>query len=480
MQNLAGSIAVAAAPVRRRISRSLVIWTIAIVEVVLLAQAVAVFAWSGRWFPSEFAIPGSAAVALVGALIASRQPGNRFGWYMLMMPVPGMIAFLCSEYSAVIELSNLQLPGLRFVTWVGEWVWTPSFGIGITMLTARFPDGRVTGRWRFIDLIAIVGTLLLGATIAWMVLPGTVLHVTPFQVGLVSVSLVMIAIAGVGAVSSLYWRYRHGGKDLRQQVKWMLLATIVMALALIVAVVLQVAFSATLDWVLAPFYAALISVPIAIGVAILRHHLFDIDLIISRTLVYVIVTGVLGGLYIGMIEFMQQVSILYTGQRSETAIVLTAFVVAGAFTPIQKWADNVVERRFRGSDPAAKLQGVSASAESAVRVMNPHRFAQWLVEECVVSFAAEGGVLYLKAYHDTRPFHCRGTVGPDPAVTIPVHHAGQELGRLELGRRRGGIEYSHRDVEALTRSADALGSALAVADELGHLPHPAIDSSDLR
>ena len=455
------------------ISRASVAWTIAIAEALLLAQAGGYWLWSNRWFTAEFAIPGSIAFALVGALIASRQPANRFGWLLLLMPLPGLIAFLCNEYSELVIFQHLSLPAEPYVAWVGNWIWTPSFGIGISMLTVRFPDGEVPPGWRFVDWIAFGGTAILAAAFAWITFPGSPAGLTAIQTSAIYLGLVVIALGAVAALASLAWRYRHGDRDLRLQMKWMLLATIVLTVSLVFAAVLEVAFSARFDWVLGPFYAALICVPIAIGVAILRHRLFDIDLIISRTLVYVIVTGILGGLYIGMIELMQQVSILYTGQRSETAIVLTAFVVAGAFRPVEKWTDGVVERRFRRGDVAARLQSVSSAAESVVRVIDPHGFAQWLVNESVASFEADGGVIYIYSHHRSRPFHSRGTIRSGAALEIPVSHEARELGRLVLGPRRGGIDYSHRDVEALKRSGVALGSALALASDLGHIAQSA-------
>ena len=451
------------------VSRAAVAWTIGLAEAVLLMQAGGYWLWSNRWFTAEFAIPSSIALALVGALIASKQPRNRFGWLLLLMPAPGLIAFLCNQYTDLVAIQHVGLPKVPYVTWVGNWIWTPSFGIGISMLTVRFPDGRVPPRWHFVDWLAAAGTLFLTVVIAWITFPGTPMHVTPLQTGLIGLALGVIALGAVAAVASLLWRYRHGDRELRLQIKWMLLATIVLSASLVVAVVLVATFSAPIDWVFGPFYAALISVPIAIGVAILRHRLFDIDLIISRTLVYVMITGILGGLYIGMIELMQQVSILYTGQRSETAIVLTAFVVAGAFRPVEKWTDHMVERRFRRGDVAARLQAASASAESMVRVIDPDGFAQWLLDEAVTAFEADGGVLYLYGYHRSHPFHSHGRIHSDSVLEVAVHHGGHDLGRLVLGPRRGGVDYSHRDVEALKRSGAALGAALSLASDLGHI-----------
>src|SRR5512135_2229282 len=84
-----------------RLSYRAVAWTVAIGQVVLLAQASALWAWSGQVFAAEFAIPSSAALALVGALVASKRPDNHLGWFLLLLPVPGLIAFLGTEYFEV-------------------------------------------------------------------------------------------------------------------------------------------------------------------------------------------------------------------------------------------------------------------------------------------------------------------------------------------------------------------------------------------
>lgn len=452
----------------RRISHHAVAWTVGIGQILLLAQVSAFWIWSGRVFAAELAIPGSAALALVGALVASRRPGNRLGWFLLLLPLPGVLAFLCTEYVDVAARYRITLQAESVVNWVSSWAWTPSIGMA-SMLIARFPDGRVPPKWRLVDVIAIAGTVLLGVSFAWITFPGAAIRLTPMAMASVAGGLVLMAVGAAVALGSLIWRYKHGDGELRLQMKWMLLASIAMTATLVFTAVLALAFGASSEWLLAPFFATCGLVPVAIGVAILRHRLFDIDLIINRTLVYVIVTGALGGLYIGVIELMQQLSILFTGQRSETAIVLTAFVVAGAFTPIQKSAESMVERRFRRGDVAARLLSVSASAESVVRVIEPHRFAQWLVDESVMAFEAEGGKLYLYPYHRSNPFHSRGTIETGPSLEIQIHHGDEELGRLVLGRRRGGITYSRRDVDALKRSGAALGTALALANDLGHL-----------
>ena len=455
---------------QRLLTRRVIAWSIAAAQAVILVACVLMYAWSGDWFVAELAIAGLIAFALVGALIVSQPAHFPFGWFLLLAPFPAVVSFVATAYVDLIQIHRVALPLLAEVWWFGNWAWVPSLGMAIGMIIVRLPDGRVPRGWRFVDWLCIAGTALFVGGIATIPFPGD--REEPLAiVAAVLGGLALIAAGAVGALASLGARYRRGNRDIRVQLKWILLASGVVTITFVYAAIVGSVFRVNLNLALAPSYVALVCIPVAIGIAILRYRLFDIDWIISRTLVYMIVTGVLGGLFLGIIELTQQLSIIYTGERSEIAIVITAFVVAGAFTPVEKWADRAMERRVRGGDVAGRLHHVSSTAESVVRVIDPHRFAHWLVEESVSAFEAEGGLIYL-GEHDSRPFHSKGSLTGGTAVDVSVHHDGRDMGRLLLGRRRGGIDYSHRDLEALKRSAAALGGALVLASDLGHMMHP--------
>jgi hypothetical protein len=462
------------------LSRPALAWTLAAVQLVLMAQAFVFFALSGVWFGSEFAMIGSAGAVLVGALVVSRHANNRIGWISLLLPVPGILSWVLDEYALLSRIHHVYVPFADLAFWTADWIWCPSLGVALSVLILRFPNGDVPHGWRFVEWIAAGGMVLFAGSLALLRTPSpvpliasmgpnqTVAHELLFAAG-----FGLITISAVGAAASLVVRYRRGDRQLRQQTKWIVLVFIVVTIALLYAVVVAFGFSnPRSDLALAPTYIAFDFLPVAIGVAILRYGLFDIDLIISRTLMYVTLTAILGGLYVAVIELVQRLFVLYTGERSDTAIVITAFVVAGAFTPIQKWLERLMERRFEGRDVAARLHSVSSSAESVVRVIDPHRFARWLVDESVTRFDAEGGVLYLHEHDPSYPFHRSGHLTGEPQVEIAVRHADHDLGRLLLGRRRGGVEYSHRDLEALKRTAAALGEALLVAADFGHVVAP--------
>lgn len=461
---------------RRLVSRPALAWALALGQILMLAQAVAFFGWSGVWSAPEIAVPGVMAFAAVGALIASQRVRNRLGWLLLLVPLPVTLNVMTIEYADVSVLHHVSLPFVTFALWVVNWGWTPFVG-SFPVILVRFPDGRVARRWRFVDVLAFAGTLLLAVALGITgAIPGNNAFASgplPSAAGVLLVAgLGMLALAMVGAVASLTERYRHGDRKLRSQLKWILLAAIVVSISTVYMAVVEVVFRIPFGDAMLPSTVVLVFIPLAIGVAVLHNQLFDIDVIINRTLVYVMLTGILGGLYIGVIELVQRVFVLYTGETSNTAIVITAFIVAGAFTPIQKWIDAVVERRFGGGDVAGRVDRMSSSVHSVVRVIDPHRVARWLLDELVEAFDSEGGALYLRDHDASRPFHARGRYVGTEAVEVAIRHDGTELGRLVLGRRRGGVDYSHRDLEALNAAAGSLAEAIVVASALGHLALP--------
>lgn len=456
-----------------RVSRPALVWILAVFQIVAYAQAVAFFAWSGIWSASEIAVPGMMAFAAVGALIASRRVHNHLGWLLLLAPLPVTLNVMIDEYAVLSVERGLSLPLAGIALWVVNWGWTPIVG-SFPIILARFPDGTLPHRWRFIDWLAAAGTILLAIGLGIIGAgPGNNAFIAPMVPSGGGVAMLggsaVLAVAMVGSAAVLLQRYRHGDQKLRSQLKWILLAAIVVSLASLYMAVVEVAFRTPFGEAMLPSTAVLVVIPVAIGVAVLRHQLFDIDLIVNRTLVYVSLTAILGGLYIGVIELVQRLFIVYTGETSDTAIVITAFVVAAAFTPIEKWIANVVERRFGGRDVATRVESIGASMQAVVRVIDPVSVAQWLLDELVDAFEADGGILYLRTGDGSEQFHSSRRLAGTPAVEVAISHDGRDLGRVQLGRRRGGVEYSHRDIKALTSAAASLGEAIAVAAKLGHL-----------
>ncbi|HEX7263229.1 MAG TPA: hypothetical protein VF383_03525 [Candidatus Dormibacteraeota bacterium] len=439
---------------------------------------------------------------LLGALVASREPGNSVGWLMCAGALAAIMLALPLDYAytaLVVEHGSWPLGGLAL--WLATWGWAPIVGMFFSMLTVRFPDGKVPRPWRFVDWLAIAGTALFALSIA--LAPASVLSVFLFLgpglpahliAGLVrnpltesasvdllaqvrTAGLVVIVLAGVAAVASFVGRFRHARGEQRLQLKWFAYSGVLVGAALVFGAVATIFLKWQVGDANLPLDFVAFSLPLAVGIAILRYRLYDIDVIINRTLVYATLTAILGGVYVAGIEFLQRLFIFYTGQKSDTAIVITVFAVASLFTPVQKWVEGLVERRLGGRGPVERLEALTASVEAVTRVIDPHQVARRLVDDAVAAFEAVGGALYLDGYDSAQPFHKCGELGAaGHALEVAVRHAERNLGRLLLGHRRGHMPYSEHDRAVIQKSADALGEALAVGHELGHV-HPAKPAS---
>lgn len=466
---------------RRGLPISVVGWAIGISSAVLLIIAVVYWISHGIFQPIHLAYISAIVTGLVGALVVSQHPRNVIGWWMLTATLCVAIQTATYDYGYSALHDHAVLPFGPFALWLASWLWIPTVGLGYGWILARFPNGRLPRGWKAVDWLSGGGTALLIVGVAFA--PGPLYPsfladnpygLSPARTLLAVMSAIgvgLIAAAAIAAYASLVVRYRSADVRVRQQLKWILYATGIAVPALAYGALLKILFGANSTAALTPFAVALVLVPVAIGVAMQRSHLFDIDLIINRTLVYVTITAILGGVYVAGIELTQRAFVFYTGQRSDTAIVITAFAVATVFTPVQKWVEGVVERRVRGRDPAERIEELTKSVEAVTRVIDPHQVARRLVEDAVAGFEAVGGALYLDSYDHSKPFHETGHLGVEKTLEVMVSHAERNLGKLLLGRRRGNMPYSAHDRAAIQRSADALGEALAVGHELGHV-HP--------
>lgn len=430
-------------------------------------------------------------MAVLGALIAARHPRNSVGWLMIAFAWMASVVQLPSAYGYLaLEIHHGAWPVGSLSAWLGGWVWVPAVGF-IAIIAARFPDGVARRFRRTVDWSYIAGTALFAIAIA-IATPATELDFAPMPgekamamlrfftdpiafhppMTLLSqiqgIGLILILLASVTATVSLYTRYRAERGDARIQIKWFAYSGALTATAVVYAGVAWNFFGQPLYLALTPLEVAGLTIPASIGIAILRYRLYDIDLIINRTLVYGGVTAILAALYTALITFFNRFFISATGQKSDAAYVLTAFAVVVAFSPVKDWLQHQVDRRIPHASPAAVLDGFRADVESVVSVMDVERVARRLVDDAVQAFNARGAALYLES--TTTPHYACGHLNGDIEVEVMLRHEERHFGRLVLGSRRGDIAYTARDRDALQRSADSVGEAFALAAHLGFRP----------
>jgi hypothetical protein len=306
----------------------------------------------------------------VGAIVASRLPHSPIGWLFCAIGLTFGVSHFSAEYAAYALLApSRSLPGGEVFAWLTSWVWVYGLGL-IVYLDLLFPNGRLpSARWRwFARFTAIV---LLPAAILAALSPGLILSSTldnPLGIeGLPNASkeieAFMYALVVVGA-SSMLARLRHAGRIERQQIKWFAYATAVAISGVILKNTLYPAVGVTWVWWVGLILTTVgvVSSPVAMGIAIFRYRLYEIDLIINRTLVYAPLTALLVALYFGAIVLLQSVFVALTGEQSTLAVVASTLLIAALFTPLRRRIQTVIDRRFyrRKYDAAKTLEAFSA------------------------------------------------------------------------------------------------------------------------
>jgi hypothetical protein len=304
--------------------------------------------------------------AVVGFIVVQRAGGHRIGWLCLAIALGGVLIGVGQEYSRYAEAVG-SAAGARLAASLAL-IGFPGVGLAFTFLPLLFPDGRLPSRrWTPVAVLAVVDIALLIAAFGltptgWLGTSSNPIAVIPagsFADALGSLAGIVTMLTGVLCAGALLVRYRDGSPEQRQQLKWVAAAFVVFAVSLVVSVLLP-----PLD----TFAITLPILPISVGIAVLRYRLYDIDLIINRALVYIPLTGLLGGLYAASVALFQRLFVALTGDRSDAAVVITTLIVAGVFTPARKSLEAAVDRRFKPAHQGRMgIEGVRTALDPALR-----------------------------------------------------------------------------------------------------------------
>lgn len=334
-------------------------WALAGVNLVGVAATGGYLALIGTWSDIFNLVTFGAfvaACAVVGALVSSKRPSNPIGWILSSAGFFGIVAAVTSAY---IEQNPTPVgsPG-SLADWTGSFIWTLVFAPAIFVILL-FPSGRPPGhRWEFVLWAAVVGIAC--AVVAYAFAPGPMTNsidpaLNPFGAeGLERGLEVLSSIGGaliVGAivlsVLSLVLRFRRSSGVERQQLKWFAYAGLLNLGAFIIQLVLFSIVPETdtlVDISNAIFSLTVTSIPVTIGIAMLRYRLYDIDRLISRTLAYGAVTAILAAGYLLGVLALQ--SVLPVGDDSPAIVAVTTLAVVVAFGPLRARTQAVVDRRF--------------------------------------------------------------------------------------------------------------------------------------
>ena len=329
------------------------------------------------------------AFPLVGALVASRRPQNPIGWICLAVGFLFMLLGITDNYSVYGVANPGSVPYPVAVGTLGnQWLWMPTVGLLGIYLILLFPDGRLPSRrWR--PLAWLSGVMILLFSVAEGLAPGPLenqgrvpnpfgLEEHPWLADAAIVILPLLPLCILASAVSLVLRFRRSGGEGRQQIKWIafvasfagLMYLIVMVSPFIVAPEMMGGGGSLPPpplWFELLFSVAALGfagIPVAIGFAVLRYRLYDIDVVINRTLVYGSLTAMLVAVYFGGVATAQGVLRALTDQQQQPqlAIVVSTLVIAALFNPLRRRIQSFIDRRFyrRKYDARKTLEAFSA------------------------------------------------------------------------------------------------------------------------
>ncbi len=404
---------------------------------------------------------------VVGALIIQRRPATRVAWLMIAMGLSLGTGFVLYGYGAVGVSPRAAFPGALEAMVVSQLFFVPTLATGSTLLFLLFPTDRLLSRsWRVVMVLSAVGSAayLAGTIIRPGELDPEIFPELLNPVGLpaswggvtegliIAGNIALIFGAAAGALS-LVIRYGRGDTIERAQIRWIALVGSLAAAAYAVAA-LQLPVISSTAWGLG--FAFLACMPIAIGVAITRYRLYDIDRLINRALVYGALTAILAGVFTAAIGLAQRVFVAMTGESSDAAIVLTTLVVATLYAPLRTRLEAVVDRRFKYDH--LQFGAYRDEVERVMRVLDPTRAGQRLVDEAVRELQATGGAVIDDA---DQPIATAGSWPVSAVIRMPVSSHGP-LVALLVGPRLDGRPHDPRVVARLDETAALIATALEI------------------
>jgi hypothetical protein len=334
----------------------------ALLVLVVYAAGLSVSAWLERRIGSQgessmedlVLFVGFGMFAVVGALLVAKRPDNLVGWIMGAAALIVGIFPTSEIYAAYVMTTRGRPDALAvFGAWANGWYWYVLLALVFCYLPLLFPDGRLLSRrWlpvAVLPAVGIAGAMVLGTLVETF--RGQTFDYrieNPIGIeGLANVEDLRVfiviggfyAIGAVGAIASLALRFRRSRGTERQQLKWFLFATAPTLTILLEYYLPEFILSLALAWLL-------LGLPAAIGIAVLRYRLYNIDLVINRTLVYAALTISLALVYLGSVAGLQRLLSPVVGEGNQLAVVTSTLLIAALFQPLRRRVQSFIDRRF--------------------------------------------------------------------------------------------------------------------------------------
>lgn len=440
------------------------------VPVALTSVTIALSVHTGVQDSTLTLLPSTFAIAVVGALLVGLQPRHAVGWLLLATGLPFLVGQI-AEQMAFIGLVSAPgtVAGAETALWISNWIYPPALVPLFVLVPLNFPDGHVPSRrWQplagFSVLIAVALTFFGGFGATTLVLGerrwpnphevDALAGVTPFVMAFAGLATLALAVA---AAASLLIRWRAADPTDRRQIMWVVLAFMVMAVGFAVDAALAFLAPSIYPSVFPVLQLLPAAVPIAIAVAILRHQLFDIDVLISRAVVYTLLSALLVAAYVAAAAWVG--AALPDSSDALARLVATA-LVAVAFAPLRDRLQRLVGRRLYGdrTQPYAALTRLARQLQAA---SPPDRVLVTLVTSAMQALRSPFAALEMERDGVFESVLEQGQRPPDGAglVSVDLTHGGEQLGRLVIGQR-GREAYSAADLSLLDDLARPIGAAV--------------------
>jgi signal transduction histidine kinase len=297
------------------------------------------------------------ALGAVGALVVGRQPRNAVGWILLAVAVAAGVAFAGGEYANHGTFADPgSLPGVAWAWWVGDFVWVALLALPTTFLLLLFPDGRVPSpRWR--PVLWVVTAFVSTAMIVFALDPATyaggrfenplgVEALRPVARFMDGPGYSLLLVLAVLCAVSLVQRFRRADRQQRQQIKWFGFAVSILVAYFLIDALFEALGLPRGFWLdTAGAVIAFGSLPAGLGIAILRHRLYDIDVVINRTVLFGLLAAFITAIYVGIVI---GIGSLVGGRGNLFLSIVATAVVAVAFQPVRSRARHFANRLVYG------------------------------------------------------------------------------------------------------------------------------------